>query len=102
LEDQFLRDKFECALGSWSTLIAVALDEKYDDHLSVPFEMGYRKCGPRMEQFLSRLTDLDPTFPSWEFPSTASQDDMLHPRFWAKIQRYQEAFVKMNQLPASQ
>ena len=98
LEDQFFRDKLGCALGDWASLIAVAMDEKYNDHLSVPFERekGYRACGPKMEEFLSRLTDLDPSFPAWEFPSTASTGDMFHPQFWAKIQRYHEAFVRMS------
>ena len=95
LEDQFLRDKLPCALGDWATLIAVALDEKYQDQLSVPFQEGYRRCGPQMEDFLSHLTDLDPRFPAWEFPSTASQDDMLHPQFWVKVHRYHEAFLRM-------
>ena len=98
LEDQFLKDKFPdvYAVGSWAAVIAVALDEQYDDHLSAPFEMGYRRGGPQMEAFLSALTDLDPTFPSWEFPSTG-EDDMLNPKFMMKITRYHEAFVKMNQ-----
>jgi len=98
LEDQFLKDKFpdSCAVGSWATLIAVALDEQYGDHLSVAFENRYRRCGPQLERFLSRLTDIDPAFPAWEFPSTATQADMLHPRFAAKIRRYHEAWLKMS------
>ena len=97
LESQFMKDKLDCGVGSWATLIAVALDQQYGDHFSVPFGQGYRRCGPQMEMFLSRLTDIDPTFPSWEFPSTATQDDMLHPDFLSKINRYHEAFTRMNE-----
>ena len=48
-----------------------------------------------MQGFLSRLTDVDPTFPAWEFPSTGTQDDMLHPAFESKIRRYHEMWIKM-------
>jgi hypothetical protein len=96
LEDQFLKDTLVCHAGSWATLISVALDQQYGTNLSVPFEKGYRKCGPEMEHFLSRLTEVDPTFPAWEFPSTTTQDDMLHPRFAAKIRRYHEAWLRIS------
>jgi hypothetical protein len=96
LEDQFLRDRFETGVGSWQTVIAVALDEKYGDNLSVPFEKGYRIAGPRMQLLLTRLTDADPTFPAWEFPSTASADDVLNSKFFSKIRRYHEIWVRVD------
>jgi hypothetical protein len=96
LEDQFLTDKFDGGAGSWSTVVAVALDQEYGDHFSVPFEKGYRKSGPQMQALLSQLTEADPTFPAWEFPSTGTQDDVLHPLFASKVRRYHEMWTKMN------
>ena len=98
LEDQFLRDRISCDLASWATLIAVALEQQYGDHLSAPalFEKDCRVCGVQMQRFISWLTEADPTFPAWEFPSTGTQDDMLHPDFVSKIRRYHEMWLKMN------
>ena len=98
LEDQFLRDRVPCDLGSWATLIALALDQLRGDSLTKPalFEKDYRVCSPQMQRFISWLTDVDPNFPAWEFPSTGTQDDMLHPLFLSKIGRYHEMWVKMN------
>jgi hypothetical protein len=48
-----------------------------------------------MQVFLSRLADIDPAFPAWEFPSTGTADDMLHPAFESKIRRYHEIWIKM-------
>jgi hypothetical protein len=96
LEDQFLRDRFESGVGSWQTAIAVAMDEKYGDNLSVPFEKGYRIAGPRMQLLLTRLTEADPTFPAWEFPSTAGADDVLNPNFFSKILRYHEIWMRVD------
>jgi hypothetical protein len=93
LEDQFLRDQFD---RGWTTVVAVALDQEYGDHFSVPFEGGYRKAGPQMQALLTQLTETDPTFPAWEFPSTGTEDDILHPLFAAKVRRYHEAWIKMN------
>jgi hypothetical protein len=93
LENQFLRDQFD---RGWTTVVAVALDQEYGDHFSVPFERGYRKAGPQMQVLLTQLTETDPTFPAWEFPSTGTEDDILHPLFAAKVRRYHEAWIKMN------
>lgn len=86
LESQFLRDRVDCSLASWAQLIVLALDQQYGDHIT---------CGIQMQGFLSRLTDVDPTFPAWEFRSTGTQDDMLHPNFESKIRRYHEMWIKM-------
>ncbi len=99
LEGQFLNDQFDSGLSSWATLIAVSMDQVYGDHLSVPFERNARISGPKFKHFLSELTELDPTFPSWEFPSTATPDDMLHPAFLAKIRRYHDALIKIDSQP---
>jgi hypothetical protein len=102
LEGQFFRDRVECGLSSWATLIALALDQEYGDQMSVPagFEPKSRTCGPKMQVFLTRLTDLDPTFPAWQFPSTSTPDDMLHPAFASKIRLYHDAWIKMTTNPA--
>ena len=63
LESQFLRDRVDCSVASWAQLIVLALDQQYGDHIT---------CGIQMQGFLSRLTDVDPTFPAWEFPSTGT------------------------------
>jgi hypothetical protein len=94
LEDQFLRDQFD---REWTAVIAVALDQEYGDHFSVPFEKGYRKAGPQMQVLLTQLTETDPRFHAWEFPSTGTEGDVLHPLFAAKVRRYHEAWIKMNQ-----
>ena len=96
LEGQFIRDEFESGLSSWGTLIAVALDQEYGDHFSVPFfEKGTRISGPSFRRFLSEMTKVDPTFPGWEFPSTTNREDMLNPAFHRKIRRYHEAWTKI-------
>lgn len=102
LEGQFFRDRVECGLSSWATLIALALDQEYGDQMSVPsvFVPRSRTCGPKMQVFLTWLTDLDPTFPAWEFPSTSTTDDMLHPAFASKIRLYHDAWMKMTTEPA--
>jgi hypothetical protein len=96
LENQFLQDRVSCDLGSWATLVAVALDQQYGDRLSAPFEKDYRVCNDQMQGFISWLTEADPAFPAWDFPSTGTQDDMLHPNFVSKIHRYHEMWIKMN------
>jgi hypothetical protein len=96
LEGQFRNDSFDSGLGSWATIIAMALDQEYGGNFSIPFGKDARVAGPRVEQFLSELTELDSTFPAWEFPSTATRDDMLNPAFLVKIQRYQDALSKVH------
>jgi hypothetical protein len=98
LEAQFRKDEYSCSLDSWATLVALAMDQEYGTHFSVETTSG-QACGPKMLVFLAQLTEVDPTFPAWQFPSTATQDDMLNPRFLAKIRRYHEAFAKMKLAP---
>jgi hypothetical protein len=86
LERQFLRDRVDCSLASWAQFIVLALNQQYGDHIT---------CGIQMQGFLSRLADIDPAFPAWEFPSTGTQDDMLHPDFESKIRCYHEMWIKM-------
>jgi len=45
---------------------------------------------------MTYLTNVDPSFPSWEFASTLSEEDMFHPRFAAKMARYHAIWVQMN------
>jgi hypothetical protein len=102
LEGQFFKDRVECSLNSWATLIALAMEQEYGDQLTVPavFVPGSRTCGPKMQVFLTRLTDFDPSFPAWQFPSTGTPDDMLHPAFASKIRLYHDAWIKMTTEPA--
>jgi hypothetical protein len=93
LEDQFLGDHFA---GGWEDVIAVALDQQYHDHFSVPFNERYRKAGPQMRKLFSQLTEVDSTFPVWEFVSSGTEDDMLHPQFLTKVRRYHDLWVEMN------
>jgi hypothetical protein len=74
-----------CSFVHWLNLSAPAL-----------FEKDCRVCGVQMQGFISSLTEADPTFPAWEFPSTGTQDDMLHPDFVSKIRRYHEMWLKIN------
>jgi hypothetical protein len=93
LETQFRNDNFD---SGWATIIAIAMDQEYADHFSISFGKDAKVAGPRFEQFLSELTELDSTFPAWEFPSTATRDDILNPAFLAKIRRYQDALLKVH------
>ena len=95
LKAQFQKDEYSCSLDSWATLVALALDQQYGTHFTVATSSG-KVCGRQLLVFFTYLTDLDPAFPAWESPSTGTQDDMLSPRFLAKIRRYHEAFIKMN------
>lgn len=95
LEDKFLRDKEPCDRWSW-WVVALALDLKYREHFTFLHWGGKEVCGPRVELFVSRMTEFDPTFPAWEFPSTGTADDMFHPKFLEKVRRYHEAIVQLN------
>jgi len=98
LEDQFLRDH----LPSWTTLVAEAFDQLHGEHLTAPAPSAsdYRicndVCGMQMRSFVSWLTEADPTFPCWEFLSSETDSDMLHPLFVSKIRRYHEMWLKTN------
>jgi hypothetical protein len=96
-EARFFKDDVMCSLDSWASFIARALDHIYGDQLTVQRIYEGRSLGKiciddTMSKFISYLTEKDPTFPAWEFPSTASWEDMFHPRFPAKIARYHQAW----------
>jgi len=74
----------------WLTLIGRAFDEYFGEHtggIAIPLR----------RPFIAYLTEIDPTFPSWEFPSTTGDSDVLHPRFKEKIARYHVVFVAFMQ-----
>ena len=109
LENEFAKDRFDCS--SWRRVVALGLDQIYGDGMASPLPRNeqppksysgeqplIRTCAlSMMNGFISYLTRIDPTFPSWEFPSAGSEDDMLHPKFREKLARYHEAFVKWEQ-----
>jgi hypothetical protein len=50
---------------------------------------------PELRRFLAFLTQVDPLFPSWEFVFVGGlQDQMLHPRYKAKLARYYEQWKR--------
>jgi len=98
LEDRFLKDEFDCNLNSALQMTALAFDQFYSEHMTYPSPYGgsTRFCNRElMTKLISYLTETDPTFPSWEFP-TGSYYDVLHPRFAAKMARYHEVWIRMN------
>lgn len=46
---------------------------------------------PEVKRFIAYLTEIDPSFPGWEFTYVGdTRDAMLHPKFRAKMARYYE------------
>jgi hypothetical protein len=74
----------------WSDMLLYGFNKYFDESISVPDRA-------RVRDFVAYLTSIDPTYPSWEFVSSGSQEDMLHPRFRSKIKRYHEAWIKFNE-----
>jgi len=76
----------------WS-VIALALEKFYGVKATVRYyttpEIQVIKASPEMRQFVTYLTKVDPSFPSWEYTYTGD-DETLHPRFKQKIERYYE------------
>ena len=96
LEGQVFRDEVNCNWDSWATLIAVAMEQRYGDQLTHFLFPQTKVCSSTLfSPFITYLTTVDPAFPLWEFPSTVSEDDLFHPRFWAKIARYHDAYIEM-------
>jgi hypothetical protein len=101
LEKAFFEDEYSqggTARDHWATLIGMAFDQRYGERVCVGTDHR-RPSFLRIKEFIAYLTETDPTFPSWEFPSTLSEADMLHPKFSAKLARYHEAWVLMNTRP---
>jgi hypothetical protein len=98
LQDTFFKDDYTSggtARDHWATLIGLAFDQYYGEHVLVS-EGGHRPSFTRANEFVTYLTKIDPTFPSWEFASTLSEEDMFHPRFAAKMARYHAIWLQMN------
>jgi hypothetical protein len=94
----FFKDEFSnpgTARDHWARLIGLAFDQYYGEHVLIS-QRGMRGSFARGNEFVTYLTDIDPAFPSWEFASTLSEEDMFHPRFMAKIARYHAMWLKMN------
>ena len=100
LQDVFFKDDYRSggtARDHWATLIGLAFDQYYGEHVLVSENEGSRRPSfSRANEFVTYLTKIDPTFPSWEFASTLSEEDMFHPRFAAKIARYHAVWLQMN------
>lgn len=102
LQDFFFKDEYTyagTARDHWVQLIGLAFEQYYGEHvlISSPHRIP---SFTRANEFMIYLTNIDPNFPSWEFASTLSEEDMFHPRFAAKIARYHAAWVQMNAPPA--
>jgi hypothetical protein len=99
LQDSFFKDDYTIpgtARDHWAMLIGLAFDQYYGEHVLI----STRDRGPtflRANEFMTYLTNIDPTFPSWEFASTLSEEDMFHPKFAAKMARYHAMWVQMNE-----
>src|SRR5258708_22312696 len=98
LEDHLFRDKYWELAGSgpgeWARVLGLTFDKYHGAHVMVA-RPGLVPIFDRIIEFVSYLTGVDPAFPGWEFPAAASSDDMLHPRFRAKVARYYEVWLKM-------
>lgn len=100
LQDSFFKDDYTnpgTARDHWARLIGLAFDQYYGEHVLIS-KRGLRPSFSRANEFMTYLTNIDPTFPSWEFASTLSEEDMFHPKFAAKMARYRAMWVQMNVL----
>jgi hypothetical protein len=92
IERQVLKDEFMCNYKSWGNMLALAFEQLHGDGSLIPAHTSSQMCNSkRVSDLIGKLTALDPAFPSWEFASTGTEDDMLHPQFRRKIARYHEA-----------
>jgi hypothetical protein len=98
LQYSFFKDEYTSggtARDHWVGLIGLAFEQYYGDQVLIA--RGHRRPSfTRANEFMTCLTSVDPNFPSWEFASTLSEEDMFHPRFKAKIARYYAIWVQMN------
>lgn len=75
---QFFDDRIAIGNGSNWKLILDSIHQVCGE--SIPMDL--------FPTFLKTLTEVDATFPSWEFTSTGTQLDVLHPLFLKKVNRY--------------
>jgi len=99
LQDSFFKDEYTnyggTARDHWARLIGLAFDQYYGEHVLIS-HVNQIPSFTRANEFMTYLTNVDPSFPSWEFASTLSEEDMFHPRFAAKMARYHAIWVQMN------
>jgi hypothetical protein len=98
LQDVFFKDQYTnpgTDRDHWARLIGLAFDQYYGEDVLISHG-GRRPSFARANEFMIYLTNIDPSFPSWEFASTLSEEDMFHPRFAAKMARYHALWVQMN------
>ncbi len=97
LQDSFFKDDYTIpgtAPDHWARLIGLAFDQYYGEHVLIS-RNGLIPSFSKANEFMTYLTNIDPTFPSWEFASTLSEKDMFHPKFAAKIARYHAIWMQM-------
>jgi hypothetical protein len=86
---QVLEDDWHTYPGSHLALLAEAFDAFYGEHISQRGAIPSLLSAPKeMKQFVTYLTEVDPSFPSWEYCHPYSSGEITHPRFKAKVARY--------------
>jgi hypothetical protein len=79
--------------SNWAA-VALAFEKFYGERTVHRYYTVQEIIAPKqeMQQFVTYLTKVDPYFPSWEYTyyKFLSQDEVLHPRFKAKMARYHE------------
>jgi hypothetical protein len=98
LSAQFFQDQFRIDMTSTWALYARAFDEFYGEKATVmKGEEPYKliEARPEMREFVTFLTDFDPTFPGWEYTYCGQPyEEVFHPLFKAKMDRYYEQWVR--------
>lgn len=94
LSAEFFNDEFMLHDGSNWAITALAFEQFYGEQTTKRYYTVQEliEAKPEIRQFVTYLTQVDPYFPSWEYVyvSSLSQDEVLHPRFKAKMARYHE------------
>lgn len=91
LQARFFQDENFDIGGGWR-LLALAFKDFYGDSLSL-------RNQEELKRFITYLSETDPAFPSWEYPSSIGFDhEMLHPRYREKVRRYHDAWLQFQSL----
>jgi hypothetical protein len=95
---QAFGDKTMLGDATFLSVIAMAFEQYYGENATLLFDSQIpakaNALNPEMKRFVTHLTLVDPSFPSWEFTLTgmSGYEAILHPRFKQKIERYHECW----------
>lgn len=101
LSAQFFDDQIRLDPTSTWAVYVQAFEVLYNRKLAGPVNsfVGRGPAPPETGQFITYLTELDPSFPSWEYSYCPNDgqgiaDEVMHPGFKTKIHRYFDAWIQ--------